>query len=112
MFGYNVSDTMRSIRWLMEKHVKDVDMSATATIRVEKEPKPYGFMTSDIIINVLKLSAEGKRNKDVAKLTNLSPTTVSNIVRKKGSYANRPDDYEAIKAWFKNGHMHAKARKD
>jgi hypothetical protein len=112
MFGYNVSDTMRSIRWLMEKHVKDVDMSATATVTVEKEPKPYGFMTSDIIINVLKLSAEGKRNKDVAKLTGLSPTTISNIVGKKGSYAKRPDDYDAIKAWFKNGHMHAKARKD
>lgn len=96
----------------MEKHVKSADLTASATIVPEKERKPHGFMSANTVIKVLKMSRDGKRVNEIAKFLDLSPTTVSNVIRKKRSYANRPDDFDAIKAWFKNGHTHGKASKD
>jgi hypothetical protein len=112
MLGFNVSDTMQNIRWLMEKHVKSSDMTTSATITVEKERKPHGFMNANTVIKILKLSHDRKRVNEIAKTLDLSPTTVSNVIRKKRSYADRPDDYDAIKVWFKNGHTHGQASKD
>jgi len=112
MLGFDVSDTMRNIRWLLKKHVKGVDMKAPAAVPVEKEPKPYGFMTVDLLLKVVRLDREGVRVNEIAKATDLSPTSVSNILRKKRSYITRPDGDEAIRKWFNARHSHAKARKD
>ena len=112
MLGFDVSDTMKNIRWLLNKHIKQVDMNAPAAERLEREPKPYGFMQVETIIKVMTLWRSGKKVNEIAKLTDLSPTSVSNIIRKKRSYVTRPDDDEAIRKWFKSRHLHAKARKD
>ena len=112
MLGFDVSDTMRNIRWLLGKHIKRVNMNAPMAIPVEKEPKPYGFMQAETVVTVMRLWRDGKKVSEIAKLTDLSPTSVSNIIRKKRSYVTRPDDDEAIRKWFKSRHLHAKARKD
>lgn len=112
MLGFNVSDTMRNIRWLLSKHIKSVDAAAPAAMPVEKEPKPYGFMTIELLLKVVKLNRDGVRVNEIAKLTDLSPTTVSNILRKKRSYITMPDDDASIRKWFKARHSHAKARQN
>ena len=112
MLGFDVSDTMRNIRWLLRKHVKGVEMKAPAALPVEKEPKPYGFMTADLLLKVVMLNREGLRVNEIAKVTDLSPTSVSNILRKKRAYITMPDGDAAIAKWFNARHSHAKTRKD
>lgn len=98
---------MASIRWLFEKHMKDVPVPLVPTTVCErKEQRPSAIITVDIAVDAVKLAAKGWMIKDIAAKYATSPTTISNIVHKKKAYKTMPSTEKEIRIWF--GQKHTK----
>jgi hypothetical protein len=97
----NISDTMASIRWLFEKHMKDVSVPlAPASSFQRKEQAPSAVITLELILGALKLHKQGWMTTEIAKRWETSPTTISNIIHRKRGYTTMPVGERAIKQWF------------
>ena len=98
----NISETMASIRWLFEKHMKD-DTSvplAPASSFQRKERAPSAIVTTEMILDAIRLHKTGWRITDISKKWETSPATISNIVHRKRGYTTMPSGERAIKQWF------------
>lgn len=98
----NISETMASIRWLFDKHCKDESLPIYP-IHVEerKERSESAKVTVDLAVEAMKMAAEGRMTKDIARHFATSPTTISNIINKKNAYKTMPSTEQEIRAWFK-----------
>lgn len=98
----NISETMASIRWLFDKHCKDDFLPiAPATVEERKERAETTKVTVDLVVEAMKMTAEGRMTKDIARHFGTSPTTISNIINKKNAYRTMPSTEQEIRAWFK-----------
>jgi len=107
MLGFNVSDTMKSIRMLLNKHTRNMDLSAPTLIDREKERKPHYWVNAETVIAVIKRRESGEKYSDIAKDTGASSTTISNIVNRKRCFSTMPHGDKEIKAWFKSNRAKA-----
>lgn len=101
MLGFNVSDTMKSIRMLLNKHTRNMDLSTPTLLDKEKERKPHYWVDADTVIAVIKRREAGEKYGDIAKDTGASSTTISNIVNRKRCFTTMPHGDKEIRAWFK-----------
>ena len=98
----NISETMASIRWLFDKHCKDDFLPiAPATVEERKERAETTKVSVDLAVEAMKMAAEGKMTKDIARHFATSSTTISNIINKKNAYKTMPSTEQEIRAWFK-----------
>lgn len=117
----SVSETMASIRFLFNKHMKKFDLDDKPIkidpMKLAKSEMGYDYrnpITLEMLLSVIKQLREAKlRYSEIAKAHDMSITTVLNIKNKKRSYAGMPDDEEQIKAWFnsKKGFKYALPRR-
>lgn len=101
MLGFNVSDTMKNIRMLLNKHTRGMDLSTPTLVDKEKERKPHYWVNAETVIAVIKRRESGEKYSDIAKDTGASSTTISNIVNRKRCFKTMPYGDDKIRAWFK-----------
>jgi predicted transcriptional regulator len=101
MLGFNVSDTMKSIRMLLNKHTRNMDLSTPTLLDKEKERKPHYWVDAETVIAIIRRRESGEKYSDIAKDTGASSTTISNIVNRKRCFTTMPQGSDAIRAWFK-----------
>jgi chorismate-pyruvate lyase len=102
----NVSDTMASIRWLLEKHLGKYESQGNVPIgkvvsEERKETRRGAEVNSAFVIEALRRYSEGQQIKSIARDLDSNETTVGNIVRRRKSYSNLPHTKKAIIAYFK-----------
>jgi len=101
MLGFNVSDTMKSIRMLLNKHTRGMDLSTPTLVDKEKERKPHCWVDAETAIACIKRRDAGEKYSDISKDTGASSTTISNIVNRKRCFSTMPHGEKEIRAWFK-----------
>ena len=101
MLGFNVSDTMKSIRMLLNKHTRGMDLNTPILLDKEEERKPHYWVDADTAIAVIKRREAGEKYGDIANDTGASSTTISNIVNRKRCFKTMPHGEKEIRAWFK-----------
>lgn len=102
--GYNVSDTMRSIRSLLQRYTRNVDWSKVPDV-VPAPAKEYtkwnSIQNPEVIISIDKeLAKPGATLKSVAKMHGVSTTTVSWIRRRMERFSDMPRDPAGVRKWF------------
>lgn len=104
MLGFNVSDTMKSIRMLLNKHTRGMDLSAPIvgqSPEERKEPKAYRWLDAETVIAIIKRRESGELYSSIAADTGASTTTISNVVNRKRHFKTMPYGDKEIRAWFK-----------
>ena len=91
----NISETMASIRWMMEKHLGKYERTSGAPIGIKPATKtdyipPRPPVRSAFVLEALSRYEKGERIKDISIAMGSTPTTVGNIVHRKNSYADLP----------------------
>lgn len=97
----NVSETMKNIRWLLNKHLKNIDFSHAGV--EAKKGRDVTFKKPLPLEKVLEIKAKldaGGKDKDIAKEMGLSFMAVFNIKHKRLRYKNLPDTEPDIRKWF------------
>ena len=112
--GYNVSDTMTSIRHLLAKHTKGWKWEEIPEVMVtsKKEPTRHQIEKPDQLYQISKLLEDGVHLKDVAHRFDISITTASMIKRRLERYEGMPKDRDGILLWYvdqKNAKAKARA---
>ncbi len=101
----NISETMASIRWMMEKHLGKYDNAPASPIGlapVNREPRAQRpAVRSDFVLEALRRYEDGERIRDIARTMGSTETTVGNIVRRTGCYADLPREEKQIIAYMK-----------
>lgn len=101
----NISETMASIRWMMEKHLGKYDNAPASPIwlspvkeenRVQRAPVRLPF-----VLEALRRFEKGERIKDIAAALNSTQTTVGNIVKRRGCYEDLPKTEKEIIKYMK-----------
>ena len=101
----NISETMESIRWLMEKHLGKYDGTPIAPIsdhplgltpRVVRPPANTAF-----VLEALRRYEQGQSLTQIALEMNSTMTTIGNIVKRRNSYAKLPVKQKDIIAFMK-----------
>lgn len=103
----NISDTMASVRWMFEKHMKRYEGQTDVPICLHNgpdrdPPKPAMVITADFAISVLEKHRAGQTAKSIAKELGGNEMTVGNIIRRRRGYKTMPDTNKGIIQWFKN----------
>ena len=102
-FGFDVSETMRSIRTILEKHTKNMDWNETLPDDTQKDRVFRRITDPDLIIAADKdIRVPGAQIYLVAEKHNISRTTVSNIRRRGAQYKGMPKDEKGIRKWLIN----------
>jgi len=102
-FGFDVSETMKSVRMILEKHTKNMDWNETLPNDKQKDRTFRRITDPEIIIAVDKAIKEpGAQNQLVADKYGVSRTTVSNIRRRGAQYKGMPKDEKGIRKWLIN----------
>jgi DNA-binding NarL/FixJ family response regulator len=103
----NISETMASIRWLMEKHLGKYENSTdipigsiSVTDRKDHVRRPP--VTTAVVLEALRLYKEGQQIKAIAKKLDSTDTTVGNIVHRRKYYSDLPHTKKDIIAYMKN----------
>lgn len=97
----DVSETMKNVRWLLNKHLKNIDFSHDG-VEMEKTTdrnfsKPLSL---EQIMTIRSEIAKGKGNKVIGREQGVSEMAVSNIRNKQRRYKDLPDDEASIHTWF------------
>jgi len=103
----NISETMASIRWMMEKHLGKYENQSDELIALpppkeQQLPIQRAPLKSTAVIEALRRYKSGQRIKDIAALLDSTPTTISKIVHRRGCYADLPATETNIKAFLKS----------
>jgi DNA-binding NarL/FixJ family response regulator len=78
----NVSETMASVRWLLQKYSW---MSASNDMPLPKRPEDryhHLVLTEEEKENIISLSNQGVKNRKIASITGRSHTTINNVLKK------------------------------
>jgi transposase-like protein len=101
-FGFDVSETMRSIRIILEKHTKNMDWNELLPDEKQKDRTFRRITDPEIIIAIDKAIKEpGAQNQLVAEKYGVSRTTVSNVRRRGAQYKGMPETEAGIRNWLK-----------
>lgn len=103
----NISETMASIRWLMEKHLGKYEYAtdipiAHASVTERKDHVRRAPVTSTFVLEAIKRYKEGQHIKSIAKALDSTETTVGNIVHRRKYYHDLPHSKKDIIAYMKN----------
>lgn len=96
-----VSETMRSIRWILNKHLKNIDFSHSG-VEMEKtvDRNPSKPLSVEKIMKIREEIAKGKGNGLIGREQGVSEMAVCNIRNKQRRYKDLPDDEASIYEWF------------
>ena len=111
--GYDVSETMTSIRHILAKHTKGWkwDEIPEVVTPASREIKRTVVEKPEHLYQMSKLLDEGVHLKEVAHRFDVSTTTVSMLKRRLDRYKGMPHDREGIILWYaERKHAKAKAR--
>jgi hypothetical protein len=103
----NISETMSSIRWLMEKHLGKYEYAtdipiAHASVTERKDHVRRAPVTSTFVLEAIKRYKAGQHIKSIAKALDSTETTVGNIVHRRKYYSDLPHTKKDIIAYMKN----------
>jgi hypothetical protein len=103
----NISETMASIRWLMEKHLGKYEYAtdipiAHASVTERKDHVRRAPVTSTFVLEAIKRYKAGQHIKSIAKALDSTETTVGNIVHRRKYYSDLPHTKKDIIAYMKN----------
>lgn len=99
-----ITETMASIRWLLEKHLGKYDhtMSSAASKATERrESRKLVPINSTLALEVLKRHKAGQQIKSIARELGTNEVSVGHIVHRRISYATLPHTKRDIIKWFK-----------
>ena len=96
-FGYNVSDTMHSIRHLFAKHCKNVPMTGAKPV-IEKD-RTWRKVTQEEILQAIELEQQGVRMTEIARQLGRGTGTIYEITRRLRRYKDMPPTGD-LKDWF------------
>jgi len=98
----DVSETMKSVRFLFEKHLRKYDSSDKAIpVEAAKDVVKGAKVELNCIFEILRLHREGLSNNAIARHLSVSAMTVGNIILRRKAYASLPETYPEINKWFK-----------
>jgi len=103
----NISETMSSIRWLMEKHLGKYESSSdmpicSTSVTERKDHVRRAPVTSAFVLEAIRRYKEGQHIKSIAKDLDSTETTVGNIVHRRKYYSDLPHTKKQIIAYMKN----------
>ncbi len=100
-FGFDVSETMKSIRMILEKHTKNMDWNETLPDDTQKDRVFRRITDPDLIIAADKdIRVPGAQIYLVAEKHNISRTTVSNLKNRKSQFLGMPYDEKGIRKYL------------
>ena len=103
----NISETMASIRWLMEKHLgkyeyaSDIPICSTS-VTERKDHVRRAPVTSAVVLEAIRRYKSGQHIKSIAKDLDSTETTIGNIVHRRKYYSDLPYTKKQIIAYMKN----------
>ena len=112
-YGYDISETMTSIRHILAKHTKGWKWDEIPEVMThsKKETKRTVVEKPEHLYQMSKLLDEGVHLKEVAHRFDVSTTTVSMLKRRLDRYKGMPHDREGIILWYaERKNAKAKAR--
>jgi hypothetical protein len=99
--GFDVSDTMRNIRIILEKHTKNMDWNESLPDDTKKDRTFRRITDPDLIIAADKdIREPGAQIYLVAEKHNISRTTVSNLKNRKSQFLGMPYDEKGIRKYL------------
>lgn len=100
-FGFDVSETMRNIRIILEKHTKNMNWSEALPDQTREDRTFRRITDPDLIISVDKEVREpGARVYLVAEKWKISRTTVSSLKNRKSQFKGMPYDEKGIRKYL------------
>lgn len=101
----NITETMRSIYWLFEKHMPKLEadggaISGNAARMVAKERAAPFIVTSSVAIEAIRKYNSGQSIKSIAKDFGTNDTTIGNVIRRNRAYKNMPHTEKEIVQFF------------
>jgi len=102
----NISDTMQSIRWLLEKHLGKYESSSDvpispASITERRESRKLAKVDSTLAIEAIRRHGLGQSIKGIAIDLGSNEMTIGNIIHRRKGYATLPKSIPLIRKWFK-----------
>ena len=102
----NISETMASIRWLMEKHLGKYESSSDipisyANVTERKDHVRRAPVTSKFVLEAIRRYKDGQPIKFIARDMDSTETTVGNIVHRRKYYSDLPHTKKDIIAYMK-----------
>lgn len=102
----NVSDTMQSIRWLLEKHLGKYESSTDtpicpSSITERRESRKLAKVDSTLAIETLRRYKLGQSIKGIAIDLGSNEMTIGNIIHRRHTYKTLPKSIPLIRKWFK-----------
>jgi hypothetical protein len=103
----NISETMASIRWLMEKHLGKYEYASdmpicSTSVTERKDHVRRAPVTSAFVLEAIRRYKEGQHIKSIAKDLDSTETTIGNIVHRRKYYHDLPHTKKDIIAYMKN----------
>jgi len=103
----NISETMASIRWLIEKHLGKYEYASdmpicSTSVTERKDHVRRAPVTSAFVLEAIRRYKEGQHIKSIAKDLDSTETTVGNIVHRRKYYSDLPHTKKQIIAYMKN----------
>lgn len=100
-FGFDVSETMKSVRMILEKHTKNMDWNESLPDDTKKDRTFRRITDPDLIIAIDKAIKEpGAQIYLVAENHGISRTTVSNVKNRKSQFLGMPYDEKGIRKYL------------
>ena len=100
-FGFYVSETMRSVRMILEKHTKNMDWNEALPDDTQKDRTFRRITDPDLIIAADKdIREPGAQIYLVAEKHKISRTTVSNLKNRKSQFLGMPYDEKGIRKYL------------
>ena len=101
----NISETMASIRWLMEKHLGKYEFSdapmSPASAMERRESRKLAKVDSTLAIEAIRRHGLGQSIKGIAIDLGSNEMTIGNIIHRRKGYATLPKSISLIRKWFK-----------
>lgn len=102
----NISETMASIRWLMEKHLGKYEYASdmpicSTSVTERKDHVRRAPVTSAFVLEAIRRYKEGQHIKSIAKDLDSTETTVGNIVHRRKYYSDLPTTKKEIISYMK-----------
>lgn len=97
----NITETMASIRWLMEKHLGKYESTSDipighASVTERKDHIRRAPVDSAFVLEAIRRYKEGQHIKAIAKELDSTETTVGNIVHRRKYYSDLPTTKKEI----------------
>lgn len=96
-----ISETMKSIRWLLNKHLKNIDFSHEGTdANKGRDHVAHDPITLGVILEVQARLRDGQSDGEVSKAVGVTKMSIMNIRRKLRRYKDLPDEPQLVEAWY------------